>query len=187
MFQLGSGLPGVFATLQEPGDLGLSQLSLRDRMGSAFFADLGRRPEAANGRNVISAQPLEDIGLAPRPLLYAGPDVDFIPLGTGDLTIDTPDLPGSPPQSASPPQSDPSYLGTPPSDKTTDPGGDTKSGDPRTDPDPDKNPVTPGTPTTAVPEPATWAMMILGFLGIGHMMRAARTRARLKAPSLTEG
>ena len=30
-------------------------------------------------------------------------------------------------------------------------------------------------------------LSILGFLGIVRMMRAARTRARLKAPSLTEG
>ena len=33
----------------------------------------------------------------------------------------------------------------------------------------------PGGPGTAVPEPATWAMMILGFGGVGAMMRRRRT------------
>jgi hypothetical protein len=35
--------------------------------------------------------------------------------------------------------------------------------------------------TTAVPEPSTWAMMILGFLGVGFMAYRRRNRAMLAA------
>ena len=39
------------------------------------------------------------------------------------------------------------------------------------------NPGDPGTLTiTAVPEPATWAMLLLGFFGIGFMMRGSRRK-----------
>lgn len=34
---------------------------------------------------------------------------------------------------------------------------------------------------TAVPEPATWAMMVMGFLGMGGAVRASRRRALLAA------
>lgn len=40
------------------------------------------------------------------------------------------------------------------------------------------NPGTP--PTTSVPEPSTWAMLILGFLSIGAAMRRRRTRAHAR-------
>jgi hypothetical protein len=33
-------------------------------------------------------------------------------------------------------------------------------------------------PPTGVPEPATWAMMLLGFGGIGMAMRRSRRRNR---------
>lgn len=38
-------------------------------------------------------------------------------------------------------------------------------------------PTPPQEPPSAIPEPATWAMMILGFLSVGAMMRRARPRA----------
>jgi hypothetical protein len=34
-------------------------------------------------------------------------------------------------------------------------------------------------PTSAVPEPATWAMMIIGFFGLGASIRSNRARAAL--------
>jgi len=48
----------------------------------------------------------------------------------------------------------------------------------------DPPPVTPPgpggpPPTSAVPEPATWAMMIIGFFGLGGAIRSQRVRARL--------
>jgi hypothetical protein len=37
-----------------------------------------------------------------------------------------------------------------------------------------------GTPTSGVPEPATWAMMLIGFAGVGAALRR-RARAQVIA------
>jgi hypothetical protein len=46
---------------------------------------------------------------------------------------------------------------------------------------PDAGPLTSFTVTAAVPEPSTWAMMILGFAGVGFMAYRRRNNAMLRA------
>ncbi len=53
---------------------------------------------------------------------------------------------------------------------------------PTTPTDPTNPPVTP--PTGAVPEPATWAMLVLGFFSVGSIMRRQR---RLQSAALASG
>ncbi|WP_354297130.1 PEPxxWA-CTERM sorting domain-containing protein [Phenylobacterium koreense] len=50
---------------------------------------------------------------------------------------------------------------------------------PPVEPPPVTPPVTPP-PTSAVPEPATWAMMIIGFFGLGSAVRSQRRRGVLR-------
>jgi PEP-CTERM motif-containing protein/PA14 domain-containing protein len=44
-----------------------------------------------------------------------------------------------------------------------------------------RNPLDPNTLTTAVPEPSTWAMMLLGFAGLGFVAHRRRSRLALAA------
>ena len=41
--------------------------------------------------------------------------------------------------------------------------------------------ITPGDPTTAVPEPSTWGMLLLGFAGIGFMAYRRKSKPALMA------
>jgi len=45
--------------------------------------------------------------------------------------------------------------------------------------------TTPGTPRTPLPEPATWAMLLLGFFGLGATMRSRRNRELPAGDALT--
>lgn len=45
--------------------------------------------------------------------------------------------------------------------------------------------LTPPNPTSPVPEPATWTMMIMGFGFVGGMMRLARRRSRSAHPAFS--
>lgn len=47
-------------------------------------------------------------------------------------------------------------------------------------------PLTPITPIAAVPEPATWAMLILGFSTVGFLLRRRRARASARGLSHVE-
>ncbi len=71
---------------------------------------------------------------------------------------------GSPPNGGSPiippDQGTPTIPGTP----DTPPGGDTPGG--------------PGTPPPGIPEPATWALMMLGFFGVGAALRGRKASPR---------
>ncbi len=205
-------LPGVFATLGEP-DLAIPIPGLRDRSPSAFFAGLRSFKEqptgAGNGRNVIPAASLQQIGPIAQNLMYAGntPDIftapGLLPFGS------TPRLPGTPP-SMKPPLPLPEGGYTAPSPSAGGGGDlDRKSDDPPpskegTIPESENPPVTDNSPPTGtpgpepkdppvtdhnppvdtpktvspVPEPQSWALMIIGFMAVGGMMRAFKTRQR---------
>lgn len=191
MFGIDAMLPGVFATLGEQPAGGIPGVSLGDRDASAFFARLGRlgedAPEPGNGRNIIPAASLEQIGPVARDLMFHGntPDIfqpgGLLPFGEGSR------LPGPSPD-VNPPQPLPeggyfvSGPGTPTGGGGGGGGNPGDPGDPNNPPD-IGNPDTPDTPITGtpVPEPQSWALMILGFLGIGGMMRALKARRRIDA------
>jgi hypothetical protein len=87
------------------------------------------------------------------------------------------------PPSTTPPQVQPPLIGPPDVPPVIiAPPGPPVVGPPGGGPPPVMTP--PGTTppvTAAVPEPSTWAMMILGFLGVGGALRARRTR---RAPEI---
>ena len=71
-----------------------------------------------------------------------------------------------------PPIFDPAVIGAPGGADPPDPPGGGAGGPPTSPVDPIRNPGTPGMPggdphgATAVPEPSTWAMLLLGFAGL---------------------
>jgi hypothetical protein len=58
------------------------------------------------------------------------------------------------------------------------PGGPNPPGPPNCCNSPPFSPPTPPHPPGAVPEPATWAMLIVGFFGLGAQLRRSNRRAR---------
>lgn len=176
MFQFGLGTPGVFATLREAGPA-MPRVALREGNPAAFFAGLGRfgKPaaEPGNGR-IIPAESLEQIGPRPDSLMFVGPESQ-LPPGNGFLTDPlNPDLTPAPGTVPLPGSGDPGSRRI--ISKDDGPGGNTDGPGPggNTDgPGPGGNTGGPGTPS-AVPEPASWVLLIGGFLGIGAMMRARR-------------
>lgn len=231
MFQFGSGLPGVFATLREGGPA-MPRVSLREGSPAAFFAGLGRfgKPtEPGNGR-IIPAASLEQIGPRSDELLFVGPQSE-LPPGNGFLSDPlNPDLTAPPGSISLPGSGDPgsrrvisndggsssgggssgggsstgggSTGGTSSSTGGTD-GGSSSSGGSSTggtDGGSSSGGTTSsggdggssssggsssgGTPS-AVPEPASWILMIGGFLGIGAAMRARRKQNRSTALTAT--
>lgn len=197
MFGAGLPMPGVFATISTPMS-GTPRVSLRDRDPSAFFAGLDRGVKDPVG-------PLDSgtIGPIDNALLFIGPG-DGLPPGRLDPPgfIDGPQIFGDPVPYREPEMSDPPYF---PGQKkpTSEPGGPSPnpgsgpSPNPGPGPGPNPNPNPgpgpgptppidpPPPPHTGVPEPATWALMITGFLGIGAMMRRRRSAEQKEtAPSV---
>lgn len=162
MFQFGVGSPGVFAALRENGPV-MPRVALREGSPAAFFAGLGRfgKPaEPGNGR-VIPASSLEQIGPRPDTLLFVGPESQLTP-GNGFLSDPLPtNLAGPPGFIPLPGSGDPGSRRI-----TSNDGGSSTSGG-------SGGGSSGGTPS-AVPEPASWVLMIGGFLGIGAMLRARR-------------
>lgn len=111
------------------------------------------------------------------------------PSGDGGLTFLTPPAgpPVTPPGGEPPPVAPFDIAGPPPPEPTltgpprlpdgggASPGDDTPRGDPGLEP-----PIFEA-PTTAVPEPSSWALMIAGFGMLGSALRASRRRARQPA------
>lgn len=105
-------------------------------------------------------------GIPGAPLAGAGPQ-DFGPAAPGGATSVTPVAPTDPVTPITP---------VTPVDPVT-PVTPVTPIDPVT-------PVTPVTPVAAVPEPATWAMMLVGFFGIGAMLRRRVRSVQLESVAL---
>lgn len=164
MFQSGLPMPGVFATIgtelaENP------RLFLRgDRDPSAFFARLDPGVDepapAAEDEGVLA--PIE------RALVFVGPDeqlpapgpIEIEPLGG---------LPDGPQLAYRPDTSRPPEVGDSPYFPITTPDGRLPPSDPA-------NPGVTIPTATPVPEPATWAMMLVGFIGMGAILRSRRSR-----------
>lgn len=97
-----------------------------------------------------------------RPADYAGPAAEEPPAGAAPQETAEESGPGTNPQLASlDPRTIPRVSGGPPISPTT------------------GTPLTPVDPVTPVPEPATWATLILGLALIGGVLRRARRRPAL--------
>lgn len=161
MFQSGISMPGVFATIGT--DLTENpRISLRDRDPSAFFARLDP------GVDDPAPEPEEDGGIAPleRALLFIGPDAELPAPGPIEIQPlgDTqgPQLAYSPDASPPPQPGDSPFFRQPQGTNL-----------PNT-PDDTIPIVTPPPVATPVPEPATWAMLLVGFMAVGAALRIRR-------------
>ena len=114
-------------------------------------------------------------GLAGLPLLF----IDFGSSGAGAPVVSTPPDTSSGPQDTTPPPPSPPPPAPPPPDI---PGGTEEIPPPPPGPPSPPPPVAP-----AVPEPATWAMLLLGFLATGAAVRSDRRgeRTRRNAGSMS--
>jgi hypothetical protein len=102
---------------------------------------------------------------------FAGPPAFGPPFSNTPFSYPGPPPPGLPPGGIPPGGIPPG--GTPPGGPP--PGGPPPGGPPPGGPPPGGPPETPPIP---VPEPATWAIMLLGLLGIGAAMRLRATAVR---------
>lgn len=146
--------------------------SLADRLFGRR-ANSGGDPEQRALGKIFDTPPetsVRELGQTPGPIdLTAPPASDLLPLGVIDGTPvgggigSAPGFPGG--------------IGAflPPGTSTT-PGGPTAPGDP----------TTPGgdTPVAAVPEPETWALMLIGFGFCGALLRRRREHSTKRTPSI---
>jgi hypothetical protein len=163
--------------------VGFDGLSATARAFIAIASPAGLTPRLRDVRSVSSLDPFEVTAPSRdvrRRLIDAidwepgeGENLNQEPLSFGNSPITTADASDTPADPASPPQqpafvTPPTSLGTPstPTLPTTDDG------------------IDPG--TGAVPEPATWAMLITGFGFIGGILRAVdrRRRQQLAGPAV---
>ncbi len=196
MFQNGLPMPGVFATIGT--DLADNpRVSLLDRDPSAFFARLDRDVQDA------APEPEEEgpLGSPGSAVLFVGPDTELPAPGPIEIAmLDGPEDPQSfyNPQSSPPPEtSDPFFMrrllpegtsssgggsgGTGISSSGGD-GGSTSGGTSSGGGTPTGGSSSSSGGTTAVPEPDTWALLLIGFMGVGAAMRT-RSRRRAALPS----
>lgn len=166
MFQSGISMPGVFATIGT--DLTENpRISLRDRDPSAFFARLDP------GVDDPAPEPEEDGGIEPleRALLFIGPDAELPAPGPIEIQPlgDTqgPQLAYNPDTSPPPQPGDSPFFRQPQGRNL-----------PNT-PDDAVPIVTPPPVATPVPEPATWAMLLVGFMAVGAALRIRRSAVSL--------
>ncbi|MDQ4420017.1 PEPxxWA-CTERM sorting domain-containing protein [Sphingobium sp. DEHP117] len=198
MFQSGVPMPGVFATIGT--DLAdRPRVSLLDRDPSAFFARLDR--------DVQDSAPEQEeegpLGPTERALLFVGPDAQLPAPGPIEIAmLDGPDDPQAiyNPQSSTPPEtSDPFFVRRLVPEGASSSGGGS-GGTGSTSSGGDGGSTSGGTSsggdtstgggssssggTTAVPEPGTWALMLVGFMSVGAALRAqSRRRATLPSAS----
>lgn len=170
---------GIIAALEDP----LSLFADRSPGGRGSGPLLSTKPGLGPEERVLSQvrereAPLGDPPAAGDPLSPVTPeDIAALPNG----------LPGSgdPPGAGGDPGFGPAFFSpsfpNALSDPPTIPGG---GGPPGSSPPGLSDPLPPTLPgVAAVPEPATWAMMILGFFGVGvALRRRARQRGSVCAP-----
>lgn len=163
MFQSGLPMPGVFATIgtelaENP------RRFLRDSDPSAFFArlDPGVDEPAPAGEEEGLIAPIEQA------LMFVGPD-EQLP-AAGPIEIEPLDGLPDGPQLAYRPDS---YRAPEAGDSPYSP-----ISTPDRSPQPGDIPTPGGTIPTAtpVPEPATWAMMLVGLMMVGSILRSRRSR-----------
>lgn len=163
MFQGGMPMPGVFATIGT--DLAENpRISLLDRDPAAFFArlDPGVDDPAPEPEEEGTITPLE------RALVFVGPDAELPQ--PGPLVIEPlgdtlgPQLAYAPNASPPPETGDSPFFRQPQGRNLPNPTDDTIPI------------VTPPPTATPVPEPATWAMMLLGFIAVGSALRILRSQ-----------
>lgn len=177
MFQSGMPMPSVFATIGT--DLAdHPRVSLIDRDPSAFFARLDRDVQDA------APEPGEEgpLGSTEHALLFVGPDAELPAPGPIEIAmLDGPEDPQAiyNPQSSPPPETgDSPFFRLPPVNPSPPAGGI----NPPTVGPPTSTGGSGPSPTTPVPEPGTWALMLVGFMSVGATLRA-RSRRRAALPS----
>ncbi|WP_443971667.1 PEPxxWA-CTERM sorting domain-containing protein [Sphingobium sp. CR28] len=175
------GISAIAAAVRDPASL-FSERSPGVRApGAKFQTKPGHVPSAYSAFADPARTPV------PPAAGTSEPEPSAFAAMTPETPADTIPVPG-PFSEAVPPAGIPGPFFNPPANPFIPPVGIPGGGGGGNDPDPDPTPPTttpPVTPPTgAVPEPATWAMLVLGFFSVGSIMRRQR---RIQSAALASG